>query len=137
VSQETADRDLKEIVNALNELTVLKLARLKKMLEEEWGVEAAAAAVAMAAPAAAGGAPAAAATEESTEFDIIVASCDATKKIGIIKVVREATGLGLKEAKDIVDALPKTIKEKASKKDAEEIKKKLEEAGAKVELKGV
>ena len=136
MSQETADRDLKEIVNALNELTVLKLARLKKMLEEEWGVEAAAAAVAFAAPAAAG-ATAAAAVEESTEFDVVIASCDATKKIGIIKVVREATGLGLKEAKDIVESLPKTITEKASKKDAEEMKKKLEEAGAKVELKGV
>ncbi len=136
MSQETADRDLKEIVNALSELTVLKLARLKKMLEEEWGVEAAAAAVAVAAPAAGGGA-APAAAEEATEFDVVIASCDATKKIGIIKVVREATGLGLKEAKDIVDALPKTIKEKASKKDAEEMKKKLEEAGAKVELKGV
>ncbi len=136
MSQETVDRDLKEIVNALNELTVLKLARLKKMLEEEWGVEAAAAAVAFAAPPA-GGAPAAAAAEEATEFDIVIASCDAAKKIGIIKVVREATGLGLKEAKDIVESLPKTIKEKASKKDAEEMKKKLEEAGAKVELKGV
>ncbi|MBS0585761.1 MAG: 50S ribosomal protein L7/L12 [Verrucomicrobia bacterium] len=136
MSQETADRDLKEIVNTLNELTVLKLARLKTMLEEEWGVQAAAAAVAVAAAPGGAAAPAAAA-EESTEFDVIIASCDPAKKIGIIKVVREATGLGLKEAKDIVDALPKTIKEKASKKDAEEMKKKIEEAGGKVELKGV
>jgi len=124
-----------ELVEALSELTVLQMAELKTALEEKWGVKAAAAAVAVAAaPAAGGGAPAAA---ESTDFQVTLAEAPADKKIGIIKVVRELTGLGLKEAKELVDAAPKVVKETAPKAEAEEIKKKLEAAGAKVTLKGL
>ena len=101
------------------------------MLEEKWGVSAAAPVAVAAAGAAAGGA----AAEEKTEFDVILAAAPADKKIGVIKVVREITGLGLKEAKDMVDAAPKVIKEGVKKAEAEEMKKKLEEAGATVELK--
>ena len=118
--------DVLEIVKGM---TVLELNELVKAFEEEFGVSAAApVAVAAAAPAAA---PAA---EEKTEFNVVLASAGA-QKIGVIKVVREATGLGLKEAKDLVDGAPKNVKEGISKKDAEELKKKLEEAGATVELK--
>src|SRR5690242_16227303 len=99
------------------------MADLKKLLEDHWGVKAAAAAVAMAAPAA-GAAPAAA--EESTDFQIILQESAADKKIGVIKVVREVTGLGLKEAKDLVEGAPKTVKEHSPKAEAEDIKKKLE-----------
>lgn len=119
--------DVLEIVKGM---TVLELNELVKAFEDEFGVSAAApVAVAAAAPAAA--APAAA---EKTEFDVILANAGA-QKIQVIKVVREATGLGLKEAKDLVDGAPKTVKEAMPKKDAEELKKKLEEAGASVELK--
>ena len=111
------------------------MAELKTALEEKWGVKAAAAAVAMAAPAA-GAAPAAAAAE-STDFQVTLADSPADKKIGVIKVVREITGLGLKEAKDLVEAAPKVLKETAPKAEAEDIKKKLEAAGAKVTLKGL
>jgi len=122
-----------DLVKALSELTVLEMADLKKQLEEEWGVEASAAAVAVAAAPAAGGD--AAAAEEASEFDVILEEVPADKKIGAIKVVREVSGLGLKEAKDLVEGAPKAIKEKAAKAEAEEIKSKLEAAGAKVSLK--
>jgi large subunit ribosomal protein L7/L12 len=130
VSNKTED-----LVKALSELSVLEMAELKTALEDKWGVKAAAAMVA-AAPAAAGAAPAAAAAE-ATDFQITLAEAPADKKIGVIKVVREATGLGLKEAKELVDAAPKVIKETSPKAEAEDIKKKLEAAGAKVTLKGL
>lgn len=115
-------------VENVKELTVLELAELVKALEEEFGVSAAAPVAVAAAPAAA------AAAEEKTEFDVILKNAGASK-MGVIKLVKEITGLGLKEAKALVDEAPKTIKEGASKADAEEIKKQLEEAGAKIELK--
>jgi large subunit ribosomal protein L7/L12 len=125
-----------ELVAALSELSVLEMAELKTALEEKWGVKAAAAAtVVAAAPVAGGAAPAAAA--ESTDFQVTLADAPADKKIGIIKVVREITGLGLKEAKELVDSAPKVLKETAPKAEAEDIKKKLEAAGAKVTLKGL
>lgn len=120
-----------EIKEAIKSMTVLELAQLVKDLEEEFGVSAAA--MVAAAPAA-GGAAAAPAAEEKTEFDVILANAGANK-INVIKVVREITGLGLKEAKDLVDGAPKPIKEGVSKEEAEAIKKKLEEAGATVEIK--
>jgi large subunit ribosomal protein L7/L12 len=121
--------DLAKIVDDLSALTVLEASELSKMLEEKWGVSAAA----PVAVAAAGGAPAEAA-EEKTEFDVILASFG-ENKINVIKEVRAITGLGLGEAKALVEAAPKAIKEAASKAEAEEIKTKLEAAGAKVELK--
>ena len=120
-----------EILDAVANLTVLELSELIKDMEEKFGVSAAAAAVAVAAPAAGGGA---AAAEEKTEFDVVLADVGANK-VNVIKAVREITGLGLKEAKDLVDGAPKTVKEGASKADADAAKAKLEEAGAKVELK--
>jgi large subunit ribosomal protein L7/L12 len=120
-----------EIKEAIKSMTVLELAQLVKELEEEFGVSAAA--MVAAAPAVAGGG-AAPAAEEKTEFDVILANPGANK-INVIKVVREITGLGLKEAKDLVDGAPKPIKEGVSKEEAEQIKKKLEEAGATVEIK--
>ncbi|MBE7039799.1 MAG: 50S ribosomal protein L7/L12 [Ruminococcaceae bacterium] len=121
-----------KILDLVKELTVLELSELVKAMEEEFGVSAAApVAVAAAAPAAAG---AAAAAEEKTEFDVELTDAGA-EKIKVIKVVREITGLGLKEAKDAVDGAPKVLKEGASKEDAEAIKAKLEEVGAKVTLK--
>ncbi|WP_151985914.1 50S ribosomal protein L7/L12 [Rhizobium sp. EC-SD404] len=122
--------DLSKIVDDLSNLTVLEAAELSKMLEEKWGVSAAAP---VAVAAAGGGAPAEAA-EEKTEFDVILAEAGANK-INVIKEVRAITGLGLKEAKDLVEAAPKAVKEAISKGEAEDIKKKLEDAGAKVELK--
>lgn len=123
---------LDEIVEKLGKLTARDLADLKTRLEKEWGVTAAVAVAAgPAAPAAGAGA---AAAEEKTDFTIVLANAGANK-INVIKVVREITGLGLKEAKDIVDGAPKTVKEGVKKEDAEAFKKKLEEAGAKVELK--
>ena len=120
-----------KLIEDVKALTVLELSELVKALEEEFGVSAAApVAVAAAAAPAAG----AAAAEEKTEFDVVLAEVGANK-IAVIKVVREVTGLGLKEAKELVDGAPKAVKEAASKDDAEDIKKKLEEAGAKVELK--
>lgn len=124
-----------DLVNTLSELSVLEMAELKTLLENKWGVKAAAATVAMAAPAA-GAAPAAAAVE-ATDFQITLSEAPTDKKIGIIKVVREITGLGLKEAKELVDGAPKVVKETAPKAEADEIKKKLETAGAKVTLKGL
>lgn len=121
-----------KLIEDVKELTVLELSELVKALEEEFGVSAAApAAVAVAGPAAAG---AAAGAEEKTEFDVILKSAGG-EKIKVIKVVREVTGLGLKEAKDLVDGAPKPIKEGAAKEEAEDIKKKLEEVGAEVEVK--
>ena len=119
-----------KILDEIKELTILELADLVKALEEEFGVSAAPVAVAAAPGAAAPGA----AAEEKTEFDVELTSFGA-KKLDVIKVVREVTGLGLKEAKELVESAPKAIKEGASKEDAEAIKAKLEEAGAKVELK--
>jgi large subunit ribosomal protein L7/L12 len=124
--------DLEKIADQLSELTVLEAADLAKLLEEKWGVSAAAP-VAMAAVAGAAGGEAAAA-EEKDEFDVILAAAG-DKKINVIKEVRTITGLGLKEAKDLVEGAPKPVKEGATKDEAEEIKKKLEEAGATVELK--
>jgi large subunit ribosomal protein L7/L12 len=121
-----------ELLEAIESLTVLELADLIKALEERFGVSAAPMAVA-AAPAAGGGAAPAAAVEEQTEFDAILASIG-EKKIQVIKVVRELTGLGLKEAKELVDTAPKPVKEKVSKQEAEQIKTKLEAEGAKVEI---
>lgn len=121
--------DLAKLVDELSALTVMEAADLSKMLEEKWGVSAAAA-VAVAG----GGAAAGAAAEEKDEFDVILAEAGANK-INVIKEVRAITALGLKEAKDLVDGAPKTIKEGVAKAEAEEMKKKLEEAGAKVELK--
>lgn len=122
--------DLAKIVDDLSNLTVLEAAELSKMLEEKWGVSAAA----PVAVAAAGGGAEAAAVEEKDEFDVVLTEAGA-QKINVIKEVRAITGLGLKEAKDLVEGAPKTVKEAAAKAEAEEIKKKLEDAGAKVELK--
>jgi large subunit ribosomal protein L7/L12 len=123
--------DLSKIVEDLSSLTVLQAAELSKMLEEKWGVSAAApVAVAAAGGAAAGAAP----VEEKTEFTVVLAAAG-DKKIEVIKEVRAITGLGLKEAKDLVEGAPKPVKEGVAKKDADEMKKKLEAAGAKVELK--
>ncbi len=125
-----ASEKISKLVEEYKSLTVLELNELVKALEEEFGVSAAA----MAAPAA-GAAGAAPAEEEKTEFDVVLASFDAAAKIKVIKVVREITGQGLAEAKATVEGAPKTLKEAVGKDEAEELKKKLEEAGAKVELK--
>ena len=119
-----------QIIEAIESMTVLELSELVKALEEKFGVSAAAPVAVAAAPAAGG----AAAAEEKTEFDVVLTSAGAGK-INVIKVVREVTGLGLKEAKDVVDGAPKVVKEAASKDDAEDIKAKLEAEGAKVTLK--
>lgn len=120
--------DLAKLVEDLSKLTVLEAAELSKMLEEKWGVSAAAP---VAVAAVGGGAPAA---EAKTEFDVVLAAAG-EKKIEVIKIVREVTGLGLKEAKDLVEGAPKPIKQGATKAEADELKKKLEDVGAKVELK--
>ena len=124
-----ASEKITALIEEVKSLTVLELNDLVKALEEEFGVSAAA----MAAPAA--GAAAAAPAEEKTEFDVVLASFDAAAKIKVIKAVREITGLGLAEAKAAVEGAPKTLKEAVGKDEAEELKKKLEESGAKVELK--
>jgi len=123
--------DIQAIANDLSELTVLQAAELVKVLEEKWGVSAAAAAPVMMAAA---GAPAAAAAEEQTEFAVHLTGVG-DKKINVIKVVRELTSLGLKEAKDLVDGAPKVVKEDLSKEEAEAMKKKFEEVGATAEIK--
>jgi large subunit ribosomal protein L7/L12 len=125
-----ADLTREQVVDYLSNMPVIQMAELIKTLEDKWGVKAAPVAVA----AAPGAAPAAAAVEEQTEFSVELTAAGANK-INVIKVVREITGLGLKEAKDMVEAAPKVVKEGAAKAEAEEIKKKLEEAGAKVALK--
>jgi large subunit ribosomal protein L7/L12 len=123
--------DLAKIVDDLSSLTVLEAAELSKLLEEKWGVSAAAP---VAAAAAGGGAAAAVVEEEKTEFDVILSDIGANK-INVIKEVRAITGLGLKEAKDLVEAAPKAVKEGVSKAEAADIKKKLEDAGAKADVK--
>jgi large subunit ribosomal protein L7/L12 len=123
--------DLTKIVDDLSSLTVLEAAELSKLLEEKWGVSAAAPVAAAAAGPAGAAAPA---VEEKTEFDVVLTAVG-DKKINVIKEVRAITGLGLKEAKDLVEGAPKTVKEAATKAEAESIKAKLEEVGAKVELK--
>ncbi|MFA7577491.1 MAG: 50S ribosomal protein L7/L12 [Candidatus Muiribacteriota bacterium] len=120
-----------EILSAIEGMSVLELVELVKAAEDKFGVSASAPMAMAAMPMAAAG-PAA---EEKTEFDVVMAGFDAAKKLNVIKVLREITGLGLKEAKDIVDTVPKTIKDQLPKEEAEEMKKKLEEAGAKMELK--
>lgn len=119
-----------EILDAISSMSVLELSQLIKDMEEKFGVSAAAATVAMAAPAAAAGA----AVEEQTEFSVMLLAAG-ENKVNVIKVVRAVTSLGLKEAKDLVDGAPKAVKEAVSKKEAEDLKKQLEEAGAKVEIK--
>ncbi len=126
--------NIEEIAEKLDTLTLLEAAQLSKLLQEKWGVSAAAA-VAVAAPAGGGAAAGAAAGgEEKTEFDVVLTAAG-DKKIQVIKVVRELTGLGLKEAKDLVDGAPKPVKEKVAKAEAADMKKKLEEVGATVEVK--
>lgn len=129
-------KNIEQLAEDLSGLTVLEMSKLKEMLENKWGVKAAAAApvaMAVAAPSQ-GAAPAAA---EATDFQVTLTEAAADKKIGIIKVLRELTGLGLKEAKELVDAAPKEIKASAPKSEAEDMKKKLEAAGAKVTLKAL
>jgi large subunit ribosomal protein L7/L12 len=121
-----------EFINQIDQMTVLELNHLVKALEEHYGVSAAAAAVAV--PAAGGAAAAAAPVEEKTEFDVVLKAAG-DKKINVIKAVREVTSLGLKEAKDLVESAPATVKEGVSKEEAESIKKKFEEAGATIEIK--
>jgi large subunit ribosomal protein L7/L12 len=121
-----------EILDGIANLTVLDLVDLVKLIEDKFGVSAAAP---VAVAAAAGPAAAAAPVEEKTEFTVVLASIDAAKKVGVIKVVRELTGLGLKEAKDLVEGAPQTVKEGVDKKTADDMKKKLEEAGGKVDIK--
>jgi large subunit ribosomal protein L7/L12 len=126
--------NVEQIAEELDKLTLLEAAQLSKMLQEKWGVSAAAPMAVAAMPGAAAGGGGAAAVEEKTEFDVIL-NAAGDKKIQVIKVVRELTGLGLKEAKDLVDGAPKPVKEKIAKAEAEEMKKKLEEQGATVQVK--
>lgn len=127
--------DVQKIFQEINTLNVLELVELKKLCEKEWGVSAAAAAIPMGMLAGAGAAPAAAAVEEKTDFTVTLKEVQAAKKIHVIKAVREVTNLGLKEAKDLVEACPKVLKEGVSKDEAEQIKKKFDEAGGTVEIK--
>lgn len=132
----TQEQQIEHLVESLSKLSVLEMSKLKTALEDKWGVKAAAAApMMMAAPAGGGGA--AAAATEATDFKVTLAEAPADKRIGIIKVIRELTGLGLKEAKDLVEAAPKVIKESAPKAEAESIMKKIAEAGGKVTLAGL
>lgn len=132
----TQEANIEKLVETLSELSVLDLSKLKKALEDKWDVKAAAGGPVMmaAAPAAGDGG---AAAEEATDFQVMLEEAPADKKIAVIKVVREVTGLGLKEAKELVESAPKAVKDSAPKAEAEEIKKKLTDAGAKVALKGV
>lgn len=127
-------KNTEQLVEELSKLTVLEMSELKNALEEHWGVTAAAPAM-MAAPAAAGGE--AAAAEEATDFEVTLTDVPADKKIAVIKIIREISGLGLKEAKVLSESAPKVLKDSAPKAEAEEIKKKFEDVGAKVTLKGV
>lgn len=131
-----SEQKINSLVEELSQLTVLDMSKLKEALEEKWGVKASAGAPMLmaAAPAAGGAAPAA---QESTEFQVIIEEAPADKKIAIIKVVRELTGLGLKEAKDLVESTPKPVKEKSPKAEADDMAKKLAEAGAKIKVKGL
>jgi len=126
--------NVEQIAEELDKLTLLEAAQLSKMLQEKWGVSAAAPMAAAAMPGAAGAAGGAAAAEEKTEFDVMLMAAG-DKKIQVIKVVRELTGLGLKEAKDLVDGAPKPVKEKVTKAEADDMRKKLEEQGAAVQVK--
>ena len=130
----TQEQTIEQLVEALSQLSVLDMSKLKSALEDKWGVKAASGAPVMMAAPAAGAAPAAA---ESTEFKVTLEETPADKKIGVIKVVREITGLGLKEAKDLVDGAPKVLKETAPKAEADDISKKVAAAGGKVTLKGL
>jgi large subunit ribosomal protein L7/L12 len=125
---------IEELADQLDQLTLMDAAKLSKVLQERWGVSAAAPVAVAAMPGAGGGAAAGAAVEEQTEFDVIL-SATGEKKIQVIKVVRELTGLGLKEAKDLVDGAPKAVKEKVTKAEADDMRKKLEEQGAIVQVK--
>src|SRR5438067_1835947 len=125
---------VEEIAEQLDKLSLLEASQLSKMLQEKWGVSAAAPVAVAAMPGAGGGAAAGAAVEEKTEFDVMLMAAG-EKKIQVIKVVRELTGLGLKEAKDLVDGAPKPVKEKVTKAESEDMKKKLEEQGATVQVK--
>ena len=125
---------VEQIAEELDNLSLLQAAQLSKMLQEKWGVSAAAPLAVAAMPGAAGAAAGGAAAEEKTEFDVIL-SAAGEKKIQVIKVARELTGLGLKEAKDLVDGAPKAVKEKITKAEAEDMRKKLEEQGAQVQVK--
>lgn len=127
--------NIETLVEELSKLTVLEMSELKKALEDKWDVTAAAPAMAFAAPAAGG--EAASAEEEATDFQVTLEAAPADKKIAVIKVVREVTGLGLKEAKELVESAPKELKDSAPKAEADEIKSKVETAGGKVSLKGV
>ena len=124
------DKDLEKLAGQLDELTLLQASQLVKHLEDKWGVSAAAPVAVAAAPGGGGGD----AAEEKTDFDVVLQSCG-DKKIGVIKEVRAITGLGLKEAKELVDSAPKAVKEKISKEDADALKTKLEESGATVSIK--
>ena len=126
--------DLQKLVDELSSLTVIEAAELSKLLEEKWGVSAAAPVAVAAAPAAAGAAAAAAPAEEQTEFTVILAKAG-DKKINVIKEIRAITGLGLKEAKDLVEGAPKTVKEGVNKDEAAKLRKQLEDQGASVEIK--
>ena len=126
--------NVEQIAEELDKLTLLEASQLSKLLQEKWGVSAAAPVAVAAMPGAAGAAAGGAATEEKTEFDVVL-SAAGDKKIQVIKVVRELTGLGLKEAKDLVDGAPKPVKEKVTKGEADDMKKKLEEQGATVQVK--
>ena len=126
--------NVEQIAEELDKLTLLEAAQLSKMLQEKWGVSAAAPVAVAAMPGAAGAGAGAAAAEEKTEFDVMLMAAG-EKKIQVIKVVRELTGLGLKEAKDLVDGAPKPVKEKVTKAEAEDMKKKLEEQGGAVQVK--
>jgi len=125
---------IEQIADELDKLTLLEAAQLSKLLQEKWGVSAAAPMAVAAVPGAGGAAAGAAAVEEKTEFDVILGAAG-EKKIQVIKVVRELTGLGLKEAKDLVDGAPKPVKERVTKAEADDMKKKLEEQGATVSVK--
>jgi large subunit ribosomal protein L7/L12 len=125
---------VEQIAEELDNLSLLQAAQLSKMLQEKWGVSAAAPVAVAAVPGAGAAAGGAAAAEEKTEFDVVL-SAAGEKKIQVIKVVRELTGLGLKEAKDLVDGAPKAVKERVTKAEAEDMKKKLEEQGAQVQVK--
>src|SRR5512132_4103383 len=133
-AKEISMATVEQIAEQLDKLTLLEAAQLSKLLQEKWGVSAAAPMAVAAMPGAGAGGGAAAAAEEKTEFDVIL-SAAGDKKIQVIKVVRELTGLGLKEAKDLVDGAPKAVKEKVTKAEAEDMKKKLEEQGAAVQVK--
>ncbi len=134
---EQKDSNIDKIVDTLSQLTVLDMSKLKEALEEKWGVKAAAGAPMMMAAAPSGASGEAEAAEEATDFQVILDEYPSDKKIAVIKIVREVTGLGLKEAKELVESAPKPVKESAPKAEADEIKKKITETGAKVTLKGV